>query len=114
MKAMLLLALALALALALSACQSGPSDPSAHAAHQRGAGAGTGASAGSSSAGAATASSAGEKAGEGSWYGMCSLNQRIMGAGTAEERQFIIEQALPDMPQVERERQLQMMEQSCR
>jgi len=105
MKAMLLL-----FALALSACQSGQSDPSAHAAPHRGAGASTGAS----SAGAATASSAGEKAGEGSWYGMCSLNQRIMGAGTAEERQFIIEQALPDMPQVERERQLQMMEQSCR
>jgi hypothetical protein len=109
MKAMLLL-----FALALSACQSGQSDPSAHAAPHRGAGASAGASTGASSAGAATASSAGEKAGEGSWYGMCSLNQRIMGAGTAEERQFIIEQALPDMPQVERERQLQMMEQSCR
>jgi hypothetical protein len=107
MKAMLLL---FALALALSACQSGPSDTSVHAAPHRGAGASTGAS----SAGTATASSAGEKAGEGSWYGMCSLNQRIMSAGTAEERQFIIEQALPDMPQVERERQLQMMEQSCR
>lgn len=105
MKAMLLL-----FALALSACQAGPSNTSAHAAPHRGAGA----SAGSSGAGAATASSAGEKAGEGSWYGMCSLNQRIMGAGTAEERQFIIEQALPDMPQAERERQLQMMEQSCR
>jgi hypothetical protein len=113
MKAMLLL-FALAFALALSACQAGPSNTSAHAASDRGAGASADASTGSSSAGAATASSAGEKAGEGSWYGMCSLNQRIMGAGTAEERQFIIEQALPDMPQVERERQLQMMEQSCR
>lgn len=109
MKAMLLL-----FALALSACQAGPSHTSEHAASDRGAGASAGLSTGSSSAGAATASSAGEKAGEGSWYGMCSLNQRIMGAGTAEERQFIIQQALPDMPQVERERQLQMMEQSCR
>jgi len=112
MKAMLLL-----LALALSACQSGQSGPPGEAPSQRGAGASAGASvgtsSGASSAGAATASSAGEKAGEGSWYGMCSLNQRIMGAGTPEERQFIIQQALPDMPQVERERQLQMMQHSC-
>lgn len=75
-------------------------------------GAGTGA--GSSGSMGATASGMGERAGSGSWYGMCSLNQQIQGAGTVEERRAILEKALPDMTPDARERQLQMMQQSCR
>ena len=74
---------------------------------------GAGASAGSSSAGAATASGAGERAGTGSWYGMCELNRKLMGARTPQERQAIAEQALPNISQEAREEQLQMMQQSC-
>jgi hypothetical protein len=74
---------------------------------------GAGASAGSSSAGAATASGAGEKAGVGSWYGMCELNRKIMQARSLQERQAIAEQAMPNVSQETREQQLQMMQQSC-
>ena len=106
MKAVLLL-----LAGALAACQSGPSHTSGDAPPPPHRGAGTGA--GSSGAGAATVSGAGEKAGEGSWYGMCALNSRIMSARTAEERQFIAEQAMPGMSDETRARHLQMMQQGC-
>ncbi|RYF05343.1 MAG: hypothetical protein EOO78_01585 [Oxalobacteraceae bacterium] len=74
---------------------------------------GAGASAGSSSAGAMTMSGSGEKAGVGSWYGMCELNRKIMGAHTLQERQAIAEQALPDMSQEARAAQLKRMQQSC-
>lgn len=74
---------------------------------------GAGASAGSSSAGAMTMSGSGEKAGVGSWYGMCELNRKIMGAHTPQERQAIAEQALPDMSQEARAAQLKRMQQSC-
>jgi hypothetical protein len=74
---------------------------------------GAGASAGSSSTGAATASGAGENAGTGSWYGMCELNRKLMGARTPQERQAIGEQAMPNISQEAREEQLQMMQQSC-
>jgi hypothetical protein len=47
-------------------------------------------------------------------YEMCKLNQRIRSARTPEERQAIVEQAMPDMPQDSRERHLRMMQQSCR
>lgn len=75
-------------------------------------GAGTGA--GSSGSYGATASGTGEKAGSGSWYGMCALERQIERAGTADERRAIIERALPDMAPDARERQLLMMEQNCR
>lgn len=75
-------------------------------------GAGTGA--GSSGSHGATASGMDEKAGVGSWYGMCALNGQIQGANTAEERRAIIEKALPAMAPDARKRQLQMMQQNCR
>lgn len=95
----------------LTACQATPPDMASQERPMpiRGAGA----SAGSSSAGAATASGAGERAGTGSWYGMCELNRKLMGARTPQERQTIAEQALPNISQEAREQQLQMMQQSC-
>jgi len=106
MKAMFVL-----LALALSACQAsqpGGSDHKPPPPHR-----GAGASAGSSSMGAATMSGGGERAGVGSWYGMCELNRKIMQARTPQERQAIAEQAMPNISQETREQQLQMMQQSC-
>jgi hypothetical protein len=46
-------------------------------------------------------------------YEMCELDQQIMSARTPAERQAIIEQAMPNMPQESRERHLQMMQQRC-
>jgi hypothetical protein len=104
-------AIFLLLAGTLAACQSWPSHPPDWKPPPPHRGAGTGA--GSSSAGAASASGAGEKAGVGSWYGMCALNQRIMSARTPDERQFIIEQVMPNMSAEERDQHLRMMQQSC-
>ena len=74
---------------------------------------GVGASAGSSGSLGATASSAGEKAGVGSWYGMCAVQQRIMSAPTEGERQAVIQQLMPDMSEGERQGYLQMMREEC-
>jgi len=95
----------------LAGCQASQQDMAGHKPpppHR-----GAGASAGSSSAGAATASGAGEKAGVGSWYGMCELNRKLMQARSLQERQAIAEQAMPNISQETREQQLQMMQQSC-
>ena len=109
-------ALHLLFAGALAGCQFPPErppenvPPPPHSGVGPGAGAGTGAGGGMG----ATASSMGEKAGSGSWYGMCALNQQIEGAGTAEERRAMLDKAFPDMLPDARERQLETMQQSCR
>jgi len=72
-----------------------------------------GASAGASGSLGATASSAGEKAGVGSWYGMCAVQQRIMSAPTGQARQAVIQQLMPDMSEGERQQYLQMMREEC-
>ena len=51
--------------------------------------------------------------GKDSWYGMCALDQRLMDAHTAEERQAIAEQVMPHMSQESRERHRLMMERRC-
>ena len=117
MKAMLLL-----LAGALGACQShgpGYTLPPPHRGAATGAGssgsAGTTASGtGDNVQGAANTPGAGLRGGMGDWYGMCALNQQIQGAGTAEARRALIEQAMPDMAPDAIERQLQVMQQHCR
>lgn len=95
---------------ALAACQSWPSRSGKPPPPVRGAGTG----AGSSGGGAATASGAGEKAGEGSWYGMCALQRQIMEAPTPEQQQALAEKAMPGMSPEARQRHLQMMAQNCR
>ena len=104
----------------LTACQ--PSQPLQAQAQQRppphrGAETGVGAS---GSAGSGTASGAGpgssdggETAGIASRQNMCAQSRRIMSAPTSEERQALMAQAMPDMPQDMRERHLQMMRQGC-
>jgi len=100
------------LAVGSSACQSGPNrgpDQTAPPPHR-----GADASAGSSGTGGmASASSAGEKAGIGSWFGMCELSRQIKNARTPAERQALIDQVMPDMPQDSRDRHLRMMRQNC-
>lgn len=98
------------LAVALTACQS-QSTGGDHQQPPQHRGASTGA--GPSGAGAATMSGKGERAGVGSWYGMCELNQKITNARSAQERQAILEQAMPNTSQETREQQMQMMQQSC-
>lgn len=105
MKAMLIL-----FAATLAACQSAPPGAATHQPQQH---RGPMTSAGSSSAGSATASGAGEKAGEGSWYGMCEINRRVQQARTPEERQAILAEAMPDMLPEAREHHLHMMQQRC-
>lgn len=106
MKAMFVLFVA-----TLSACQAWQSREPGYKPPPPHRGAGTGA--GSSSAGAATMSGGGERAGTGSWYGMCELNRKIMHARTPEERQAIAEQAMPNISQETREQQLETMRQNC-
>ena len=95
---------------ALTACQSwqarGPEQPPP----QRGVGTGAGSS---GSAGSGTAAGSGEHMGMQGQQDMCKLHQQMMSARTPEERQAIMEQAMPDMPRESRERHLQMMQQMC-
>jgi hypothetical protein len=103
-------AMAVLLAGALTACQSwqahAPERPPPH----RGAGAGAGTS---GSAGSGTASGSGEHMDMHGQRDMCALHQQIMSAPTPEERQALIEQAMPDMARESREQHLQMMQQMC-
>ena len=97
-------------AAALAACQSAPSGaPARKPPPIRGAGS----SAGSSSLGAITASGRGEKAGVGSWYGMCELNRKLLDAPTPQDRQALLDQVMPGMAPAAREQQLQVMRQEC-
>jgi len=96
------------LAVALTACQSQSAAPEHQPPPQH-----RGTGAGSSSAGAATLSGRGQRAGLGSWYGMCELNRKITNARSAQEREAILEQAMPNISQETREQQMQMMQQSC-
>jgi len=102
-------AMFLVLAATLAACQSWQSRAPDDQPQQ-----GTAAATGSSGGGAATASNAGEKAGEGSWYGMCALQRQIMEAPTPAERQALAEKAMPGMSPESRAQHLQMMAQSCK
>jgi hypothetical protein len=97
----------------LTACQSwqARAPEQKYPAPHRGVGTGAGSS---GAAGSGTASGTHDAAaGMGDRYEMCKLNQRIRSARTPEERQAIVEQAMPDMPQDSRERHLRMMQQSC-
>ena len=83
-----------------------------HYAPQAHRGVGTGAGS-SGSAGSGTGAGNGHVMGKDSWYGMCALDQRLMDAHTAEERQAIAEQVMPHMSQESRERHRLMMERRC-
>jgi len=104
MKAMLALVATL-----LTACQSWQAREPGSPPH-RGAGMSAGAS---GSAGAGTAAGSGEHMGMQGHQDMCSMHQQMMSARTPEERQAMMEQAMPGMPREERERHLQMMQQMC-
>jgi hypothetical protein len=108
--------LLLPLAAALTACQSAQMRAPEQSSSQR---EGMAASGASGSAGSATASGAGapyggETAGLATWTAMCAQSRRIMNASTLAERQALMEQAMPDMPQQSRERHLEMMRRNCR
>ena len=105
MKAMLVLFVG-----TLTACQSWQAQAPERTPPQSGARTGVGSS---GSAGSGTASGGGETAGIESRHAMCTLSQRIMRADTPEERQALMDQAMPDMPQESRERHLEMMAQGC-
>ena len=97
----------------LTACQSWQTRAPEQPPPQRGASAGTGAGVGASgSAGSGTAAG-GEHMGMQGHQDMCSMHQQMMSARTPEERQAMMEQAMPGMPREERERHLQMMQQMC-
>ena len=51
--------------------------------------------------------------GAGSQHDMCALSRRIHDAPTPQERQALIEQAMPGMTPAAREHHLQMMQQHC-
>jgi len=95
----------------LTACQAWP--PRAPESNRPPPVRGAGASAGSSGSLGATASGAGEKAGEGSVYGICEMQRRIASAPTEKARQAIIQQMMPDMSEGERQQHLQMMKEEC-
>jgi hypothetical protein len=107
MKAILLL-----VAGTLAACQPWQARAPDHNPPPPHRGVGTGAGS-SGSAGSGTGAGNGHVMGKDSWYGMCALNQRLMDARTAEERQAIAEQAMPNMSQESRERHLLMMQRRC-
>jgi hypothetical protein len=94
----------------LSACQSwqarAPENPPPHRGAETGAGS-------SGSAGSGTAAGSGEHMGMQGHQDMCRLHQQMMSARTPEERQALMEQAMPDMPKESREQHLQMMQQMC-
>lgn len=69
--------------------------------------AGTTGASGSSAAGAASSGAALDQ------QSMCELQRRVTAAHTPEERQALMEQAMPGMSQDARERRLQMMRESC-
>jgi hypothetical protein len=100
----------------LAACQSWQGQAADHPSPPPHRGPGTGAGA-SGTMGSGTASGDGHGVwngmGKDSWYGLCALNQRITAAPTPEERQALIDQAMPNMSQEARERQLQAMRQNC-
>jgi len=83
----------------LTACQSWQAHAPEHPPPHRGAGMGAGVS--------------GEHMGMQGHQDMCTLHQQMMSAHTPEERQAMMEQAMPGMPREERERHLQMMQQRC-
>ena len=95
---------------ALTACQSWQAREPENPPPQRGAGTGAGAS---GSAGSGTAAGSGEPMGMQGHQDMCKLHQQMMSARSHEEREVIMEQAMPDMPRESRERHLQMMQQMC-
>jgi hypothetical protein len=99
----------------LTACQPWQAHAPEHPPPHRGVETGAGAS---GSAGSGTASGAGSSYGAGTAgitrrQEMCALSQRIMSAPTPEERQALLEQAMPDVPQSVREGQLDIMRQGC-
>jgi len=103
----------------LTACQQ-PQPLQAQAQQQSPPGAAMAAGA-SGSAGSGTESGAGpgsnyggETAGIASQQDMCAQSQRIMSASSAAERQALMEQAMPDVPQDMRERHLRMMREGCK
>jgi hypothetical protein len=108
--------LLLPLAAALAACQSAqvraPEQPSAQ--REDVAALGPSGSAGSGTASGSGASYGGETAGIANWHEMCAQSRRIMNAPTLAERQALLEQAMPDMPQQARERHLDLMRRNCR
>jgi hypothetical protein len=105
MKAMLVLLVG-----TLAACQSWQAHAPEHPPPHRGAETGAGTS---GSAGSGTTSGGGETADIESRQHMCELSRRITNAHTPDERQALMEQAMPDMSQELRERHLQMMGQGC-
>jgi len=94
----------------LTACQSWQAHTPERPPPDRGVGMGAGSS---GSAGSGTAAGSGEHMGMQGHQDMCKLHQQMMSARSPEERQAIMEQAMPDMPQESRERHLQMMQQMC-
>jgi hypothetical protein len=95
----------------LTACQSWQARAPENPPPQRGAGMGAGAS---GSAGSGTAAGSGEQMGMQGHQDMCRLHQQMMSARTPEERQAIMEQAMPGMASEAREQHLQIMRQMCR
>lgn len=94
----------------LAACQPWQAHAPEHPPPHRGAGTGAGSS---GSAGSGTAAGSGEHMGVQGQQDVCALHRQIMQARTPEERQALVEQAMPHMPRKWRERHLQMMQQMC-
>jgi hypothetical protein len=62
---------------------------------------------------AGTSGGAGATGAGGEQQAMCDLHRRLMGARSPEQRQAMIEQAMPEMSPEMQDRQLQIMRQQC-